>query len=728
MHFKPERDDVTMFVVSCLLLFFEMLMIRWLSSEIRIFAYFHNLVLLFCFLGMGLGCAIAREKIPAMTTLAVVAVFAILLSYGKNWGFLSPQTISSNLSFGKDFVIWGREGSQSAYSNLFSILVGLLQLLICVCLLTACFIPFGQILGSQFNHSSNTLRTYAVNLLGSLAGIWSFYVLCAYSLSPVVWFVVGGTLFILSFIRGKAKIYVAIFFVEVTAVVLFQPRTFDLWTLWSPYQKLTVSPLYFDSQTEGQRLYGYQIDVNSAPYMFINNYTLDFQKRFPQLFPQETVPYDHYNIAYRFAPQPQNVLIVGSGAGNDVAGALRNEAKSITAVEIDPSIISIGKELHPEKPYQNSRVAIINDDARSFFSRSSAKYDLIVFGLLDSHTLSSSYSNVRLDNYVYTLESISQAKKLLKPDGVLFLIFEISDEYIGARMTQMLTRVFGYPPVGIEVRSELRGWGGYCFVSGSMEKIQSRLMQDTRLMELYEARKPLFQEWSRAKIELTTDDWPYLYLKDRKIPNLFFIIFCLLGLLSYWGTRRVAGKPYQMQWQFFFLGAAFLLLEVQNISKIALLFGTTWVVNTIVVSGVLTMVIFANYLCMKRKISSTRIYYLPLLAGLGLNYLVPMEVFSGMPILWKILCVAFFTSIPVAFAGIIFSVSFQRCQDRSSAFASNLFGSIVGGMLECTSFIMGVKFLLILAAILYILAWYFGLRQGRAVVAVVGRATSACQV
>ncbi len=53
---SSRRRDLLLFWVSCFTLFFEILMIRWLSAEIRIFSYFHNLVLLFVFLGIGLGC------------------------------------------------------------------------------------------------------------------------------------------------------------------------------------------------------------------------------------------------------------------------------------------------------------------------------------------------------------------------------------------------------------------------------------------------------------------------------------------------------------------------------------------------------------------------------------------------------------------------------------------------------------------------------------------------
>ena len=85
-------------------------------------------------------------------------------------------------------------------------------------------------------------------------------------------------------------------------------------------------------------------------------------------------------------PNPQSYLIVGAGAGNDAAGGLRHGVKHITAVEIDPAIIELGRALHPENPYTSPDVELVNDDARSYFATSNKKFDVIAFGLLDSHT------------------------------------------------------------------------------------------------------------------------------------------------------------------------------------------------------------------------------------------------------------------------------------------------------------------------------------------------------
>ena len=48
--------DLEIFSVSFLVLFLELVLIRWIGTEIRIFAYLGNLVLVVCFFGVGLGC------------------------------------------------------------------------------------------------------------------------------------------------------------------------------------------------------------------------------------------------------------------------------------------------------------------------------------------------------------------------------------------------------------------------------------------------------------------------------------------------------------------------------------------------------------------------------------------------------------------------------------------------------------------------------------------------
>jgi hypothetical protein len=63
---KQGFSKRTLILASLLGLFLELMLIRWVSSEIRTFAYFKNFVLMACFLGFGLGCSpVSPQDQPA---------------------------------------------------------------------------------------------------------------------------------------------------------------------------------------------------------------------------------------------------------------------------------------------------------------------------------------------------------------------------------------------------------------------------------------------------------------------------------------------------------------------------------------------------------------------------------------------------------------------------------------------------------------------------------------
>ena len=51
-----RRAGVELFAISFVVLFQELTLIRWLPGQVRVLAYFPNLILLGAFLGLGLGC------------------------------------------------------------------------------------------------------------------------------------------------------------------------------------------------------------------------------------------------------------------------------------------------------------------------------------------------------------------------------------------------------------------------------------------------------------------------------------------------------------------------------------------------------------------------------------------------------------------------------------------------------------------------------------------------
>src|SRR5581483_7794248 len=169
----------------------------------------------------------------------------------------------------------------------------------------------------------------------------------------------------------------------------------------------------------------------------------------------------YYNLPYRLQTQPGDVLVVGAGSGNDVAAALRHGARSVTAVEIDPAVLYLGRRIHPERPYQDPRTHAVLNDARSFLRQTDHRFDTIVYGLLDSHTNLGAMTNVRLDSFVYTVEAFKEALGRLNPDGLLVVSYLVMDQSQADKLLRMLSEV--YP----DAKPRLFASGkGYTYVTG----------------------------------------------------------------------------------------------------------------------------------------------------------------------------------------------------------------------------------------------------------------------
>src|SRR5207342_1406727 len=138
--------------------------------------------------------------------------------------------------------------------------------------------------------------------------------------------------------------------------------------------------------------------------------------------------------------------VLGAGSGTDVAAALKHGAKHVDAVEIDPVIVRLGRQYHPDHPYSDPRVTVVNDDARHFLRTTTKRYDLVVFALIDSLTVQSSFSGVRLESYMFTEESFRAVREHLKPDGVMALYNYFREKWLVDRLANTVATVFNQEP------------------------------------------------------------------------------------------------------------------------------------------------------------------------------------------------------------------------------------------------------------------------------------------
>jgi hypothetical protein len=216
-----------------------------------------------------------------------------------------------------------------------------------------------------------------------------------------------------------------------------------------------------------------------------------------------------------------------------------------------------------------------------------------------------------------------------------------------------------------------------------------------------------------------TDDWPFPYLSDRTVATVYLQALVLVWLLAALGIFRSVKRSELRHFDaaLFFTGLAFLLLEAKSIVNFSLLFGVTWLVNALVIVGILCTVLLANWINAATRLRlDIRLLYLGLAVTLALNLFLPLHSLLVLDLAPRYVlgCVLLFS--PVLLANLIFARLFGDVVTPDVAFASNLLGAFVGGTLEYLSLQIGYHLLLLPVAAAYALSFVaVALRRGRAV-------------
>lgn len=674
-----------LFAISFLSLFFELAVIRWVSGEVRLFSYFKNLPLLAAFLGLAIGFGLVGRKGDTRSAFApfLLVLTLVIISVGKysSGNLIYPARGDDFLWFTGSYLYW------------IALLLFLGVVLLFFLLIMFVFIPLGQATGEEMS-AHKPVPAYIVNILASLLGVWAFALVSYLETPPVIWIGLAMLGCGLYFTHRKAFSRLSILLFLVTFGLVFVSGG-D--AVWSPYQRLDVSEMHLEREGGGEPVnVGYTLNVQQVFYMNAIDLSPEFLAMLENELPGLLEMAASYDLPFQLLPEGSRVLIVGSGMGNDVAAALRGGVDSIDAVEIDPTILAFGRQLHPERPYSDPRVNAVVDDARAYFNKSQDEYDAILFGLLDSHTLLSGMSTVRLDSFVYTIESFQQVRKHLADDGYAIVSFATSAPWIEERIGRMLAEVFGSNDVYV-----YDGFFATIFVVGP---VSADLLAETQLTR-WQA------DPEQNELPITTDDWPYLYLRDRIIPPAYWQALLLIGVVFLLIARRLYPDAVRPDWHFWLLGAAFLLIEFKSITELALLFGTTWLVNALAISGVLIMVLAANLVILSRPRLNLRLAYALLFICLILLFFFPLEILTGLPAATKTIASVVLLSLPLFFSGLIFSESLRRAGEAARPLASNLSGTMAGGILEYGSLIWGIKSLYLIAMAVYAGAFFVSRRK-----------------
>ena len=677
------HPGIGLFLASFLSLFLELLMIRWVPSHVRVIAYYSNLMLISSFLGLGSGILLARRELRLDRWFGFSFLLLILfVSMMKGTPF---EQGPDELRF-----LFKASTRSTVFPVAFIFIFN-----------AALFVPLGDLMGGYFKQIP-PLRAYSWDLAGAVSGCLLFGLFSYVWFSPIFGCMIVMLVYLV-YCRSRLHLLTAVgtFTVGLAMMALWTDRD----GIWSPYNLLGVRELDRDGS---QKLAPfppsdlatvrdppfYVVGVNLSGYMLVGTidgrrYSAPGQYRIDAAAPMSLADYTGlYTLPHRIRPGARDALVVGSGGGIDLEAALLAGLEHIDAVEIDPVIVHIGRTYNASRSYTDPRVSVHNTDARAFFRQAGRAYDMVVFGFLDSQSLFNQMSNIRLDGYVHTRESYHEAFGLLRQGGLLSVSFYAAGQlWLLDRLVSMVRSATGTAPViYVSPMRQVVIFAGKGFD-----------LQGPNQFGVYRRI-----EWKPSGAPEATDDWPYLYLRRRFIPSDYFInIGLLLAISVVFVLVSTQRKRTGVDLHFFFLGAGFLLLETKSMTTIALYFGATWLVSTIVILGVLLMVLLANLVASRIGCSSSTLY-LPLIASIALLYFFPNQNVLAWPFALRLLYSLTAIPLPIFFAGLIFSSTFRDCKDPGFSFGSNLLGAMVGGFVEYLGMITGMKALLLVVLAFYL--------------------------
>lgn len=658
-----NKPALRLFLLGFLTLFLELALIRYLAGNVWNMGFFPNLVLMGVFIGMGAGFVfhqvVSEEKSPkffaaAAFALLVLATFVYYTHPGVPGFNKWVGTIGGEVYFNAG------QKDADAWNYLFFVLIFLGIVLT--------FALISQRTAKYFR-TFPPLRAYTLDILGSCCGILSFMLISWLRVPSYYWFALVLVLFLLIETSNRGRTAIVLATVVVFAWLsdqrlLSDPSIYSPQVKWSPYQKVEYVP------SEG------------ASFIYVNGISHQ------GMLDKEGLKHSFYILPYAYRsrnqmPPPSDVLIIGAGSGNDVAAALSNGAQHVDAVEIDPVIAGIGKRSHPVRPYQDPRVNQVVDDGRAFMTYTTRHYDVIIFALTDSLVKVSPVAQLRLENYLFTDESVKRACSLLKPGGMVFFYNFYRMPWVRDKIQAMIFDASGVWPQVV---------------------YQTKLFTMMGLDRNRPAAKPVIE----TGLQIPRDDWPFLYLKEHGIPSLYLkamfgvgIFVLLLAIFVQRSAKNAEGESsMNVKLAFLFMGVAFLLLETKSVIQFALLFGTTWLNNSLVFLAVLIFVLAANWAATLLKSRRTLVVsYALLLVFCVSAYVYPLgKLLSVQSVALRFVAASVLTFAPIFFANVIFSVTFRERKLAEHLFGWNLIGAAFGGILEYSSMALGYNALALVVA------------------------------
>jgi spermidine synthase len=574
--------------------------------------------------------------------------------------------------------------------NLFEIFISTFILLSPICILTGLlFTTFSSVLSRMIQY--NVIRkVYAFEAIGAMVGgllfnfVFIFLFNNFFSLKILMMINFGTAIFLyLSSERGIKNIISGFLIIILAGFIIVT----DINSL--AYAKL------FQSQN--------LIDQVDSPYSSLaiteTSGQLNFYQNGDPLFSTDDVITNEESVHFAMLQHhnPKNILLISGGISGSIDEILKYNVTSVDYVEADPEIIQLGNK-YVKNISKNSKVNIINRDARLYLKEHGKKYDVVLINLPDP-------SNTFLNRY-YTIEFIEELKRRLSSSSVISLSLSSSANYLSNESRSLHSSLFATLKLVFENVIIIPGQQNYFLASDVILSSEIANLCEIRKIE-NEFVNPYFIDDNlilerRNTIEKTiTDDviinydfFPALYLMQLKIWLNKFHFDLILGILIFlFIIVYILPRLHFVNLGMFSTGFSATALEILLLVGFQVIYGYIYfmigVFITVFMGGLVigslfihkyVKVSFKNYSLMQYLIGIFAILTPLVLLTIKNNQMSPVIVHSVFVFL--MLIIGTLTGLQYSFAAKLRYASISKT--AAGTYGSDLLGSAIGALIVAT--------------------------------------------
>lgn len=389
-------------LLSLSLIAMELIWTRIFSAEF--FYTFAFLIISISILGLGLGGLLLRVIKPLRNP-NLLGTYLILTAV---LGVVSPIAIfQTGLDFNQVFNSW---------SMLWNLVAN-------VFILASGFIAGGMSLSLIFREDSEKMdKLYMADLIGAGSGVLVAVLLMNIIGTPAAVAYISLPVLIAAFMV-LPKFYKSVPILLIVAAILISPNMESRLTL-EREERAEVEFTHWDAMAKlkvykySESYKGLNIDnvANSPMVGFDGNWDRPDSLKF------------RFGIDVKYLIDKYDdctFLSLGAGGGNDVLQALQYGAKEIHAVEVNPYINELLTEGRyadfTGNIYNDDKVKVISEDARSYIRRFDNKFDVIYSLSSNTWAALSSGAFALAENYIFTMEAFQDYWNALSEDGIMMM-------------------------------------------------------------------------------------------------------------------------------------------------------------------------------------------------------------------------------------------------------------------------------------------------------------------